>query len=93
MYTVHQESGANLGETPGIGESPSSQPISGPVIFSDHERQALSRAVVVNSNMSRGKYLAREGPGSRLVPNKLKGSVDRSLLPSAIFLIFTRNKP
>ena len=25
-----------------------------------------SRAVVVNSNMSRGKYLAREGPGSRL---------------------------
>ena len=25
------------------------------------------RAVVVNSNMSRGKYLAREGPGSRLV--------------------------
>ena len=26
----------------------------------------LSRAVVVNSNMSRGKYLAREGPGSRL---------------------------
>ena len=34
------------------------------VIFST--RQALSRAVVVNSNMSRGKYLAREGPGSRL---------------------------
>ena len=27
----------------------------------------LSRAVVVNSNMSRGKYLAREGPGSRLL--------------------------
>ena len=26
----------------------------------------ISRAVVVNSNMSRGKYLAREGPGSRL---------------------------
>ena len=25
-----------------------------------------SKAVVVNSNMSRGKYLAREGPGSRL---------------------------
>ena len=47
-----------------IEESPSSQPISGPVIFS--KRQALSRAVVVNSNMSRGKYLAREGPGSRL---------------------------
>ena len=64
MYTVHQESGANQGETPGIGESPSSQPISGPVIFS--KRQALSRAVVVNSNMSRGKYLAREGLGSRL---------------------------
>ena len=35
------------------GEFPSSQPISGPVIFS--KRQALSRAVVVNSNMSRGK--------------------------------------
>ena len=33
------------------------------VIFS--KRQALSRAVVVNSNISRGKYLAREGPGSR----------------------------
>ena len=66
MYTVHQESGAYQGETPGIGESPSSQPISGPVIFS--KRQALSRAVVVNSNMSRGKYLAREGPGSRLRP-------------------------
>ena len=64
MYTVHQESGANQGETPGIGESPSSQPISGPVIFS--KRQALSRAVVVNSNMSREKYLARKGPGSRL---------------------------
>ena len=46
------------------GESPSNEPISGPVIFS--KRQALSRAVVVNSNMSRGKYLAREGPGSRL---------------------------
>ena len=28
--------------------------------------KGLSRAVVVNSNMSRGKYLAREGPGSRL---------------------------
>ena len=61
---LHQESGANQGENPGIGESPSNQPISGPVIFS--KRQALSRAVVVNSNMSRGKYLAREGPGSRL---------------------------
>ena len=35
------------------------------VIFS--KRQALSRAVVVNSNMSRGEYPAREGPGSRLV--------------------------
>ena len=32
MYTVHQESGANQGETPGIGEPPSSQPISGPVM-------------------------------------------------------------
>ena len=64
MYTVHQESGATQGEIPGIGGSPSSQPNSGPVIFS--KRQALSRAVVVNSNMSRGKYLAREGPGSRL---------------------------
>ena len=64
MYRVHLDSGANQGETPGIGESPSSQPISGLVIFS--KRQALSRAVVVNSNMSRGKYLAREGPGSRL---------------------------
>ena len=64
MYRVHLDSGANQGETPGIGESPSNQPISGLVIFS--KRQALSRAVVVNSNMSRGKYLAREGPGSRL---------------------------
>ena len=64
MYRVHQDSGANQGETPGFGESPSSQPISGLVIFS--KRQALSRAVVVNSNMSRGKCLAREGPGSRL---------------------------
>ena len=36
-------------------------------IFS--KRQALSRAVVVNSNMSGGKYLAREGPGSRLDPH------------------------
>ena len=27
------------------------------------------------------------------VPSYLKGSVDRSLLPSAIFLIFTRNRP
>ena len=61
-------SGANQKpETQGIGESPSSQPIRGPVIFS--KRQALSRAVVVNSNMSRGKYLAREGPGSRLRNN------------------------
>ena len=34
------------------------------IIF--NKRQALSRAVVVNSNMSLGKYLAREGPGSRL---------------------------
>ena len=64
MYRIHLASGANQGENPGIGESPSNQPISGLVIFS--KRQALSRAVVVNSNMSRGKYLAREGPGSRL---------------------------
>ena len=65
MYRVHLDSGANQGEIPGIGESPSNQPISGLVIFS--KRQALSRAVVVSSNMSRGKYLAREGPGSRLL--------------------------
>ena len=40
--------------------------IAGFVIFS--KRHALSRAVVVNNNMSRGKYLAlaREGHGSRL---------------------------
>ena len=44
--------------------NPKNQPISELDIFS--KRQALSRAVVVNSNMSRGKYLAREGPGSRL---------------------------
>ena len=75
MYTVHQESGANQGETPGIGESPSSQPISGPVIFS--KRQALSRAVVVNSNMSRVKYLAREGPGSRLRLHEHAAAVER----------------
>ena len=66
MYWVHQESCANQGQTPGFGESPSDQPISGPVIFS--KRQALSRAVVVDSNMSHGKYLAWEGPGSRLPP-------------------------
>ena len=47
-----------------LSQSPSNQPISGLLIFS--KRQALSRAVVVNSNVSRGKYLAREGPGSRL---------------------------
>ena len=64
------------GKTPGFGESPSDQPISGPVIFS--KRQALSRAVVVNSNMSRGKYLAREGPGSRLMA-KLKGKLGCTL--------------
>ena len=66
MYWVHLDSGANQEEIPGTGESPSNQPISGLVIFS--KRQALSRAVVVNSNIdiSRGKYLAREGPGSRL---------------------------
>ena len=44
--------------------NPKNQPISELDIFS--KRQALSRAVVVNSNMSRGKYLAREVPGSRL---------------------------
>ena len=71
MYRVHLESGANQGETPRIGESPSKQPISGLVIFS--KRQALSRAAVVNSNVSRGKYLAREGPGSRLVYNIVRG--------------------
>ena len=41
------------------------------------ESLSLSRAVVVNSNMSRGKYLAREGPGSRLnlcLPSKRAGS-------------------
>ena len=69
MYSIHHESGANLAKTPWIGESPSNQPISGPVIFS--KRQALSRAVVVNSNMSRGKYLAWEGPGSRLYSSLL----------------------
>ena len=38
------------------------------------KRQALSQAVVANSNMSRSyrKYLAREGPGSRLVLLVLK---------------------
>ena len=34
-------------------------------------RIGCSRAVVVNSNMSRGKYLAREGPGSRLSHRRL----------------------
>ena len=47
MYSVRLGSCANLGETPGIGESPPNQPISGLVIFSKY--QALSRAVVVNS--------------------------------------------
>ena len=61
MYGVHLVSGANQGKTPGIGESPLSQPISGGVIFS--KRLALARTIVVNSNMSRGKYLARERPG------------------------------
>ena len=74
MYRVHLDSGANQGEIPGIGESPSNQPISGLVIFS--KRQALSRAVVVNSNMSRGKYLAREGPGSRLGDSASRGTPD-----------------
>ena len=40
MYRVHLDCGANQGEIPGIGESPSNQPISGLVIFS--KRQALS---------------------------------------------------
>ena len=66
MYRVHLDSGANQGETPGIGESPSNQPISGLVIFS--KRQALSRAVVVNSNISRGKYLPAEGAWFELRP-------------------------
>ena len=52
-------------ETPIIGGNPKNQPISELDVFS--KRKALSRAVVVNSNMSRGKYLAREGPGSRLI--------------------------
>ena len=77
MYRVHLESGANQVETPRIGESPSNQPISGLVIFS--KRQALSRAVVVNSNMSRGTYLAREGPGSRQV-NALASNQAQPLL-------------
>ena len=64
MYSVRLRSGARHGETPRIGGNPKNQPISELDIFS--KRQALSRAVVVNSNMSRGKYLAREGPGSRL---------------------------
>ena len=65
MYSVRLRSGTRHGETPRIGGNPKNQPISELDIFS--KRQALSRAVVVNSNMSRGKYLAREGPGSRLV--------------------------
>ena len=64
MYSVRLRSGARHGETPRIGGNPKNQPISELDIFS--KRQALSRAVVVNSNISRGKYLAREGPGSRL---------------------------
>ena len=64
MYSVHLQSGARHGETPRIGGNPKNQPTSELDIFS--KRQVLSRAVVVNSNMSRGKYLAREGPGSRL---------------------------
>ena len=64
MYSVRLRSGARHGETPRIGGNPKNQPISKLDIFS--KRQALSRAVVVNSNMSRGMYLAREGPGSRL---------------------------
>ena len=64
MYSVRPRSGARHGETPRIGGNPKNQPISELDIFS--KRQALSRAVVVNGNMSRGKYLAREGPGSRL---------------------------
>ena len=68
MYSVRLRSGARHGETPRIGGNPKNQPISELDIFS--KRQALSRAVVVNSNMSRGKYLAREGPGSRLEASK-----------------------
>ena len=33
-------------------------------------KSILSRAAVVNSNMSRGKYLAREGPGSKLIQKR-----------------------
>ena len=58
------EAALAMGKTPRIGGNPKNQPISEQDIFS--KRQALSRAVVVNSNISRGKYLAREGPGSRL---------------------------
>ena len=35
MYSVRPGSCANLGKTPGIGESPPNQPISGLVIFSE----------------------------------------------------------
>ena len=68
MYSVRLRSGARHGETPRIGGNPKNQPISELDIFSKH--QALSRAVIVNSNMSRGKYLAREGPGSMLTQYK-----------------------
>ena len=64
MYSVRLRSGAHHGETPRIGGNHKNLPISELDIFS--KRQALSRAFVVNSNMSSGKYLAREGPGSRL---------------------------
>ena len=58
MYRVQQESGANQGKTQRIGESPPSQPISGPVIFS--KRQALSRAVVVNRPCSQLTHVTKK---------------------------------
>ena len=78
MYSVRLRRGARHGETPRIGGNPKDQPISELDIFS--KRQALSRAVVVNSNMSRRKYLAREGPGSRLSKRQLATSSSKTEL-------------
>ena len=83
MYSVRLRSGARHGETPRIGGNPKNQPISELDIFS--KRQALSRAVVVNSNMSRGKYLAREGPGSRLGARSAIAGPNRALLRRGFF--------
>ena len=58
------EAALAMGKPQESGGNSKNQPISELDIFS--KRQALSRAVVVNSNMSRRKYLAQEGPGSRL---------------------------